>query len=94
MWQNQIARKIKEGAQQAREKALSDASVFIGTIKQLRPELIIQIGELMYAESEGEIIKSHTFSKYTPGTNVFAGDDVIVLPVNSLDTICVIDKVG
>ena len=87
MWQNQIARKIKDGAQQAREKALNDASVFIGTIKQLSPEL-------MYAESEGEIIKSHTFSKYTPGTNVFVGDDVIVLPVNSLDTICVIDKVG
>lgn len=90
MWNYELAKTLKNSSRTARERAISDASAFIGRIKQKSP-LIIQVAdELIYSEEDGDVIMGYRFKTLTYEVN----DAVIVIPVDSLNTIAVIDKVG
>lgn len=95
MWNYELANKLKGESGKAREKAVSDASAFIGVVKQRMP-LIVQITEEMIYYDD-DIIESYRFHELLRQNNPYTinvGDKVIVMPVNTLDTIAVIDKAG
>lgn len=91
-WEHTIAQAIKDSGDNARQTAVEDASAYIGKIEQLSPLIIsLMEGEAMY-EGEEEITQSRTFYEYGADKKK-VGTEVIVLPVNGIDTIAIIDVV-
>ena len=91
-WEYDIAEKIKTSGRTAREKAVEEASGYIGTIEQLSPlKISIMDGEAYY-EGPEEIYQSRTFCEY--GSDVKkVGAEVIIVPIDGIDLIAVIDVV-
>lgn len=91
-WEYDIAEKIKASGQTARQKAVEEASGYIGTIEQLSPlKISIMDGEAYYEGTE-EIYQSRTFYEYDASVKK-VGEKVIVLPIDGIDLIAVIDLV-
>ena len=92
MWNEEIAKAIKENAHSARRKAVGEASGSIGVIEQVSPLIISAMaGGAMYEDDL--IIKSETFARYTE-PRLAKGKEVIIVPIDSATTIAVIDLVG
>ena len=91
-WEHMIAQEIKSSGEKARQSAVEDASAYIGKIEKLSPLIISALdGEAMY-EGPEEITQSRTFYEY--GSNIKkVGAEVILVPINGLDSIAVIDIV-
>ncbi len=91
-WEHEIAQRIKNSGRAAKEKAVEEASAYIGTIISVSPLKVSMIeGNATYEEDE--IIQSRTFQKYTTATKK-EGVEVILLPVGDINTIAIIDIVG
>lgn len=92
-WEHEMAQMIKYTGEHAKEKAIEDASVSIGTIEQVNPLKISTLGgEGMYEEDDDEIVQSRTFARLSNDIKK-KGAGVIVIPVDSLDTIAVLDVI-
>lgn len=90
-WEHEIAQMIKSTGDCAKEKAIEDASVSIGTIEQIDPLKISTLGgEGMYEADE--IFQSRLFSGYSSNIKK-KGAQVIVMPIDDLDTIAVLDVI-
>lgn len=91
-WEYEIAENIKASGQTAREKAVEEASGYIGTIEQLSPLKISIMEGAAYYEGAEEIYQSRTFYEY--GADVKkVGAKVIIVPIDGTDLIAVIDVV-
>lgn len=92
-WEHEMAQMIKSTGEHAKEKAIEDASVFVGTIEQISPlKISILGGEAMYEAEDDEIVQGRTFAKLSSDIKR-KGAQVIVIPVDSLDTIAVLDVI-
>ncbi len=90
-WEHEMARMIKSTGEHAKEKAIEDASAFVGIIEQASPlKISILDGEAMYEDDE--IIQGRTFARLSKDVKK-KGAGVIVIPVDNLDTIAVLDVV-
>lgn len=90
-WEHEMAQMIKYTGEHAKEKAIEDASVSIGTIEQVNPlKISILDGEAMYEDDE--IIQGRTFARLSKDVKK-KGAGVIVIPVDNLDTIAVLDVI-
>lgn len=92
-WEHEMAQMIKSAGEHAKEKAIEDASVSIGTIEQVNPLKISTLGgEGMYEEDDDEIVQSRTFLRLSNDIKK-KGAKVIVMPIDDLNTIAVLDVV-
>lgn len=91
-WEYDIAEKIKASGQTVRQKAVEEASGYIGKIERLSPiKISIMDGEAYYEGTE-EIYQSRTFYEY--GSDIKkVGAEVIIVPIDGIDLIAVIDVV-
>ena len=88
-WEHELAKKLKENTNKAKQKATNEATFFMGVIEQKIPLIIsLENGDLMYEEDE--IIKTKTFASRT----INKGDSVICLPAEGLGAIVAIDLEG
>ena len=88
-WEHELAKKLKENTNKAKNKATNESRFFMGIIEQKNPLIIsLESGDLMYEEDE--IIKTKTFTSRT----INKGDSVICLPSEGLGTIVAIDLEG
>ncbi len=91
-WEHEIAQRIKDSGKMAKEKAVEEASAYIGTIISLSPLKITAMeGSATYEGNE--IIQSRTFRHYQESVKK-VGAEVIIFPVGDVNTIAVIDIVG
>lgn len=91
-WEHQIAKALKQQNRKTKEKATSEATVFIGNVEQKNPLIIsIEDGQLMFEESEDEIIFTKTFKARTQETSFSAGASVICLPTDGLQRIVAVE---
>ena len=88
-WEHELAKKLKENTNKAKNKATNESTFFMGVVEQKTPLIIsLESGDLMY---EGdEIIKTKTFASRT----INKGDSVICLPSEDLGAIVAIDVEG
>lgn len=93
MWDIEVAKKIKEGAQKARDHAVSDASAYLGQIETVSPlKISILDGQAYYEDKEDEILLTDVAKYSLDKLGAKAkGLACIVVPVNSLDIVAVID---
>lgn len=90
-WEHDLANKIKKINKASQIKSISQSTPFIGTVESEKPLIIsIENGDLMYEESEDEIIKTKLFTSRT----VKKGDSVVCLPCEGLTEIIAIDVEG
>lgn len=90
-WEYDLAKKMKEDQERARDKAIEEASGFIGKIERASPlKISILGGEVMYEKNE--IFMSRTFKEYSASIRS-TGKKVIVVPIDDLNTIAVLDVV-
>lgn len=90
-WEHQLAQTIKETGERAKTAAVEDASAFVGIIEQAKPlKISILGGEAMYEDDE--IIQGRTFARLSNDVKK-KGVNVIVIPVDNLDTIAVLDVI-
>lgn len=88
-WEHELAKKLKENTNKAKQKATNEATFFMGVIEQISPLIIsLENGDLMYDAEE--IIKTKTFANRT----IKKGNSVICLPSEDLGTIVAIDLEG
>lgn len=107
MWEYEIANRIKNGERKAREKAISDASFYIGTLENLSPVTVSVLGgEAMYYAGDN-LFLSRTFSEYSEnitferpdGTTITTkrkdvpkkGQRVLIAPIDGVSTMALID---
>ena len=84
---DKLANSIKDYSKNRGAKAASAASAAIGKIEQTTPLIIsTENGEYLYEAEEDEIIMTRTFYNETKKK----GDEVLVVPAGSLNTIAVI----
>ena len=84
---DKLANSIKDYSKKRGAKAASAASATIGKIEQTAPLIIsTENGEYLYEAEEDEIIMTRTFYNETKKK----GDEVLVVPAGSLNTIAVI----
>lgn len=87
---HKLANTIKGLSGKSKDHAVAEASGSKGVIESVNPLIITTYeGEIRYEEAEDEIIKSKTFA----GRTKKKGDEVIVIPIESLDMIAVIDLI-
>lgn len=90
-WEHQIAQSIKDSGDRAKNAAIEEGSAYLGTIERTSPlKISIMGGEGMY-EGE-EIAQSRLFAEYSASLKK-PGTQVIVVPIDSVDTIAVLDIV-
>lgn len=90
-WEYEMAAQMKADAEKAKASAVEDASTFIGKIEQIDPlKITIYDGAFIYEKEE--IFMSRTFARLSKEV-VKVGARVLVTPIDSLDTIAVIDVV-
>ena len=107
MWEYEFAKKIKTGERKAREKAVSDASFYIGVLENLSPVTVsIHGGEMMFYENNNLYISKKfmeysdeiTF-QYSDGTTFTAkrkqvpqvGNRVLIAPIDGVSTMALVD---
>ncbi len=87
---HKLAEDIKAFMRKSGNHAVADASGSKGVIESVNPLIITTYeGAIRYEEAEDEIIKSKLFA----GRTKKKGDEVIVVPIESLDMIAVIDLI-
>ena len=84
---DKLAKDIKSYSKKRGAKAVSAASASIGKIEKVKPLIIsTENREYLYEEIENEIIVTKAFYNETKEK----GDEVLVVPVENLNTIAVI----
>lgn len=90
-WEYDLANKLKEKNDDMKSKSINQSTPFIGTVESVNPLIIsIENGDLMYDETENEIIKTKLFTSRI----VQKDDSVICLPCEGLTEIIIIDLEG
>lgn len=107
MWEYDLAKKLKDGQKKVREKAVNDASFYVGILENLSPITVsILGGEAMYYAGDNLYI-SKRFSEYreditferADGTTITAkrkntpkaGQRVLIAPIDGVSTMALID---
>ena len=94
MWEYEFAKALKNSTVRAKEQAIDQASLMVGTIESASPLIISAFdGEGMYSEEEKEIVQTQTFKDYSE-TKKKKGSQVLIAAVGSLNRIAVIDLIG
>lgn len=107
MWEYELAKKLKDGQKQVREKAVSDASFYIGTLESLSPVTVSAMGGEMMLYAGENLYISKTFAEYSKditfqspdGTTFTAkrknqpktGQRVLIAPIDGVSTMALID---
>ena len=85
----ELAKKRKEGNKDSQKKIVAISTPYIGIIKSMEPLIItIESGKFIY--SGNQIKQTRTFKNLNPNV-AKVGASVLVSPLNSLNTIVVID---
>lgn len=88
-WHAQIAKELKRRNDESKEKAIEEASGFVGIIESVEPLVVsIMDGALMYEDDD--LVVGFALSQYPEG-EVRAGRKCIVLPVDGVTTVALID---
>ena len=96
-WNHELANKIKGQSASAREKAVNDASAYVAIVKQVKPMVVtIAGGELIYEEKEKEIIMSEAIREMCDASppTLKVGDKLLAVPVDGINTMAVIYRLG
>lgn len=65
MWEKEFAKKLKEATVGAKEQAIDQSVMTVGTIESVKPLVVSAFGgEGMYMEEDDEIVITRTFGQY------------------------------
>ena len=89
MWEYEIAKALKENTKCGKDKAISGATATVGIIEQLSPLVISAYGGAAMYEAE-QLLTTQLFNSRLKQV----GNQVLLIPVGSYTTVCVIDILG
>ncbi len=77
-WEYEMAKRLKQESERARDDAVGEASFFIGAIEKLSPLTVSAAGgELMYEEGT-DLVVSQRIADYNQDVNFFRSDGIVI----------------
>lgn len=89
MWEYDLAKAFKENTKGGKDKAISGASAAVGIIEQLSPLVVSAFGGAAMYEAD-QLLTTELFNSRFKKV----GTKVLLVPVGSYTTVCVIDILG
>ena len=88
-WNQVLANRLKRGNEKLHQKAVEEATGFIGNLESIKPLKISIMDGLVQYDAE-DIFVTRNFEKI-PAEEKVAGTKILVMPLDGLDSVVVVD---